>query len=55
MTHAANHRLPTPRRIYQKHISKETSVASGGANPIPNNDVGSTCKFFLHTSYTYFI
>lgn len=36
-----NHRLPAPRRIYQKHINKETNVASGGANPIQNNEVGS--------------
>lgn len=29
------------RRIYQRHISNDTSVASGDAKPIPKSDVGS--------------
>ena len=40
-THAVHHRLPALRRIYQKHITNEASVASGEANPIQKSDVGS--------------
>ena len=40
-THAACHPLLALRRIYQKHITNEASVANGEANPIQKRDVGS--------------